>query len=164
MTKIYLSLGSNLGDKKKNLSKAIRYINDQVGHITNISAIYTTEPWGFDSNEYFLNMVVEALTNLSANEILMRLVNIEKKMGRVRDPHAGYVSRTIDVDILFYGNEIIKNQFLTIPHKHICKRKFILQPLSDIAPGFKHPELGKEIQQLLAECTDPSSVKPFYSL
>ncbi|MCF8357288.1 MAG: 2-amino-4-hydroxy-6-hydroxymethyldihydropteridine diphosphokinase [Prolixibacteraceae bacterium] len=159
MNKIYLSLGSNLGNKKKNLQQAIRLVNQRVGDVTNLSGIYLTEPWGFRSNDYFLNMVVEVLTDYSAPEVLEKLLMIEKEMGREREAAAGYSSRLIDIDILFYGNEIVKSPSLVIPHKHISGRKFILRPLCDIAPEMKHPESGKEIRQLLDECTDTSKVE-----
>jgi 2-amino-4-hydroxy-6-hydroxymethyldihydropteridine diphosphokinase len=159
MTKIYLSLGSNLGNKKRNLQRAIVFINQRVGNVTNLSGIYLTEPWGFRSDEYFLNMVVEVLTDYPAPEVLGKLLMIEREMGRERKPLAGYSSRLIDIDILFYGHEVINTDALTIPHKHLAERKFILQPLNDIAPEFQHPVSGKDIQQLLAECPDTSKVE-----
>lgn len=158
MKKAYLSLGSNLGEKEKNLARAIRYINLEVGHVVDLSGIYETEPWGFESDSKFLNMVVEIVSDLTPLEMIDKCLEIETKLGRSRNSNEGYSSRIIDIDILFYENEIILEKKLILPHPHLQDRRFILEPLCDLAPDFVHPVLHESISALLANCADPSIV------
>lgn len=159
MNTVYLSLGANLGEKEKNFLRAIQLINAQIGTIVDLSGLYETEPWGFESDDKFLNMVVAILSDYSANEVLEQCMKIEKEIGRVRVENAkGYSSRVIDVDILFYNNDIIAESTLIIPHEHILSRRFILEPMCDIAPDFIHPVAGKTIAELLASCSDKTEV------
>lgn len=158
MHKAFLSLGTNMGKREKNLSKAIRYINVGIGHIIDLSGIYETEPWGFESEDKFLNMVVEIITELTPLEMIDKCLEIETRLGRERDDTEGYTSRPIDVDILFYNEEIISESNLIVPHPHLHNRKFILEPLSEIAPDYMHPILGMSINELKDVCPDKSSV------
>ncbi|MDA3817347.1 MAG: 2-amino-4-hydroxy-6-hydroxymethyldihydropteridine diphosphokinase [Prolixibacteraceae bacterium] len=158
MIKAFLSLGSNVGDRHKFLSRAIRYINVGIGHIIDLSGVYETEAWGFDTEEKFLNMAVEIMTDYSPAEMLQKCHEIETKLGRERSDNEGYVSRPIDVDILLYANEIIDTPELTIPHKHLHERRFVLEPLSEISPDYVHPVLKLTIKELLKQCTDDKDV------
>jgi len=158
MSFVYLSLGTNLGERKLNLKSAIKEIG-ALGSIDQISSIYETEPWGFSSENKFLNMVIEIQTNIPASQLINECLNIEAILGRTRGSALGYESRIIDIDILFFGNEVVKSDELTIPHPHIQDRRFILKPLSEIAPNFLHPFLGKTISELLLICSDQCSVQ-----
>lgn len=164
MKKAFISLGTNLGDRNKNLLKAVRYINVGVGHIIDLSGIYETDPWGFDSNDKFLNMVIEIITDLTPEEMLMKCMEIESIMGRSRDESSGYSSRIIDIDILFYADQIIQTKSLKIPHPYLHERNFVLEPLCEIAPDLVHPVLELTIAELLNNSTDQSNVKQLGSL
>jgi len=153
MVKVYLLLGGNLGDKKLVFEKATKFLKENVGAILQQSHIYETEPWGFESSDLFWNQVLELVTSLSPEEVLWQTQHIELELGRVRKERQ-YDSRIIDIDILFYGEEIVQVPNLVIPHPRIQERNFALVPLNEIAPELKHPILQKNIGQLLAECTD----------
>jgi 2-amino-4-hydroxy-6-hydroxymethyldihydropteridine diphosphokinase len=158
MIKLYILLGGNLGDKQQVFSEARARLNQLVGMITNQSAIYETEPWGFESDDNFWNQAIEFETSLSPEGVLHQTQQIEHELGRIRKPNQ-YGSRNIDIDILFYGVQVIGLENLTVPHPRIQERKFALVPLCEIAPGLVHPILQKSIQQLLEECTDPLTVE-----
>jgi len=157
MTRLYILLGGNLGDKQKVFSDARALLLEQVGEITALSAIYETEPWGFESTDYFWNQVLEISTALSPEELLRQTQQIELQLGRIRKA-TQYDSRIIDIDILFYGNQIIESDNLSVPHPRIQERKFVLVPLCEIAPELMHPVFHKNIRQLLEECPDPLKV------
>ncbi|MFD2542483.1 2-amino-4-hydroxy-6-hydroxymethyldihydropteridine diphosphokinase [Lacinutrix gracilariae] len=157
--KAYISLGSNKGDKFKNLQNAIDCIHQQVGNIKIISKVYKTPAFGFEG-EAFLNTCLILETDLKPNKLLRLLLDIEKQLGRVRTNAPGYQARIIDLDIVFYGEEIIDAKTLQVPHPEMQKRKFVLQPLFDIASKVKHPVLNKDIGELLAACTDTSVLEP----
>ncbi|MDP4291155.1 MAG: 2-amino-4-hydroxy-6-hydroxymethyldihydropteridine diphosphokinase [Bacteroidota bacterium] len=155
METAFLLLGGNVGDREKCINDAITLINREAGTVTQASALYETEPWGMQKADKFLNIAIELSTKLSALELLDVLLNIEKQLGRERNPLIKeYESRPIDIDILFYGTEIIQTPRLTIPHPQLQARKFVLVPLCDIAPEFIHPILQKSIMTLLNECQD----------
>lgn len=157
MTKLYLLLGGNLGDKKSVFAEARMILEKVVGKITAQSALYETEPWGFDSEDLFWNQVLEITTVLSPDEVLQQTQNAETGLGRIRKANQ-YASRIIDIDILFYGELIINQANLIVPHPRIQERKFTLIPLCEIAPDLIHPVFQKNIRQLLDECTDPLKV------
>jgi deoxyguanosine kinase len=154
MKKVFLSLGTNLGKKREYLSAATQEIARKIGNCTLISGIYETEAWGFESENNFLNQVIEITTNLEPSVLISQCLEIEKELGRERNNSGKYESRIIDIDILFYGDEVIHSENLQIPHPHLHKRRFILKPLNEIAPDMIHPALGKSISKLLTECTD----------
>jgi 2-amino-4-hydroxy-6-hydroxymethyldihydropteridine diphosphokinase len=154
----YLGLGTNLGDREENLKKAIENIIMSAGEVISLSGIYVTEPWGFRSEDHFLNMVIRIKTSLKPIDLLKRLLKIEMQMGRVRGSEK-YSSRIIDIDILLYENETINKPYLKIPHPRIQERKFVLVPLCDIAAEKIHPVLKKTFKILLEECNDESIVK-----
>ncbi|MBO7439698.1 MAG: 2-amino-4-hydroxy-6-hydroxymethyldihydropteridine diphosphokinase [Bacteroidales bacterium] len=148
----YLSLGSNLGDRADNLRRAIEQIAASVGTVTMQSPIYETQSWGY-SDEDYLNQTIACETALTPLQLLQTVNTIESQMGRIRSGN-GYEARPIDIDILFYDNEILDTPQLVIPHPKIALRRFVLQPTADIAPDFVHPTIHKTIRQLLEECED----------
>jgi len=160
MCKVYLGLGSNQGDRINYIQQAIQAIEQEIGEVRKSSSYYETEPWGFDTNESFINQVVEVSTDLSANKVLNHLLLIEKYLGRDRMPNGqAYSNRIIDIDILFYENHQISSPNLQVPHPHMHKRNFVLQPLNEIAPNLIHPDLQIPIHGLLKNCCDNSKVK-----
>ncbi|MGD0582234.1 MAG: 2-amino-4-hydroxy-6-hydroxymethyldihydropteridine diphosphokinase [Bacteroidales bacterium] len=156
----YLGLGSNLGDRIGFLKEATRMIGESAGKIIAVSSVYETEPVEVEKGGDFLNMVVCVGTDLSPSGLLGRILMIESKLGRIRC-ETRYSSRTIDIDILFYNNEIIENDSLSIPHPRLHLRKFVLIPINELATGLVHPVLGKSIKELLDECPDTSKVTLF---
>lgn len=159
INKVFLLLGSNKGDRLWMLSEAMKKISF-MGEIVSRSSIYETEPWGFGSEENFLNTAVELHTCYSPAEILCEIKSIEIQLGR--EPFmGGYRSREIDIDILFYDSDIIFREDLVIPHPLIPQRKFALVPLSEIAGDFIHPVANKTISEMLSDCNDISKVTRF---
>ncbi|MEN8172836.1 MAG: 2-amino-4-hydroxy-6-hydroxymethyldihydropteridine diphosphokinase [Chloroflexota bacterium] len=144
--KIYLALGTNLGDREINLRDALAALPPKVS-LSEQSPIYETVPWGFDDQPNFLNMVIEGGTNLSPFELLAYLKEIEFQLGRRPTFRNG--PRVVDLDILFYDDWIVQSEELVIPHPRLHKRAFVLVPLADIAPNFLHPSIQTPIQELL---------------
>ena len=157
MAKVYIILGGNLGDRMKNLELARNLIGDKIGPVVSCSSIYETEPWGFVSEKLFINQAVEIDTVLTPLEILQCIKMIEEELGRTRGVER-YMERTIDIDILFYDYIVTETQELTIPHPEMAKRRFVLEPLAEIAPEMIHPVLKKLVKELLVECTDSCKV------
>jgi len=164
MEKCYLLLGSNTGDRLAYLEKASEAISSIAGPITRCSSVYETEPWGFEDNKTFLNQVIELHTDMQAAELMEKILDTENKLGRMRSPGSSrYISRTIDIDILFYGQQVIDQPGLTIPHPRLHQRRFTLVPLSEIAPGMLHPVLNKSISDLEKICPDHLKVTKYNS-
>lgn len=151
-------MGSNLTDRLLMLNQAEGYIQKNIGEINTKSRIYESAPWGFEASTSFLNQTLIIETQLDPLEILLEIKQIEDLLGRVKTAE-NYESRTIDIDILFFNDEIIKLPQLIIPHPQIQNRKFTLVPLAEIALKFVHPEFKKTIQDLLLDCKDESIVK-----
>lgn len=151
MANVYIGLGSNLGDRKKNITNATVILGSVMGDIKILSSIYETKPWGFSSNNLFLNAVILIETDCTPETCLQMAKRIEEEMGRTYAHHERYEDRVIDIDILLYDDITIHTENLTIPHPLIQEREFVLQPLSEIAPELIHPVLNKPIKDLLEE-------------
>jgi 2-amino-4-hydroxy-6-hydroxymethyldihydropteridine pyrophosphokinase len=152
MATVYLGLGSNIGNKRRNLITASALLAERAGDIPALSAIYETEPWGFESENSFMNSALILETELFPEALLEVITQIEKELGRVeKSVKQQYKDRVIDIDILFYDNDVIDTQSLTIPHPLIARRSFVLEPLMEIAPFLKHPVLNKTILELYNE-------------
>lgn len=159
MTIAYLSLGSNQGDRIGYIQQASSLINmaDNIS-IVRTSAFYETEPWNMTTKTWFANAVIEIKTSLSPEKLLEECQRIEKMLGRTPKETAGYADRTIDIDILFYGKEIIAEDNLMIPHKYVHLRAFTLVPLLELIPDFEHPVLRKTISELHNDLENPEMV------
>ncbi len=158
LKKVYISIGSNLGNKLQNLQDAIFMLGKEVGDIPSISKVYQSTSWGFEADD-FLNACIELDTRSSPQIVLKKVLSIEKKLGRERFKESGYESRSIDIDLLYYENVVLHSDELTIPHPKLQERKFVLLPLADIAPQFYHPILKKDTRNLLQECNDESKLE-----
>ena len=157
MNKTYFLLGSNMGNSRQKILQAQKHIAKQIGTITRSSAFYTTAAWGKTDQPDFLNQVIVVETNLTAAATMQTILSIEKKMGRIRTKKNE--PRIIDIDILFFNKEIIKEEALIIPHPQIQNRRFVLIPLNELSANFIHPVLKKTIHHLLRVCTDKLAVK-----
>jgi 2-amino-4-hydroxy-6-hydroxymethyldihydropteridine diphosphokinase len=157
MNKIYLLLGSNMGNSKKMLLAALKKIEKHIGPIIRKSNFYTTAAWGKTDQPDFLNQVIIVQSNHTAQKIIEDILKIEQQMGRIRTEKNA--PRIIDIDILFFNKDIINTDHLIIPHIAIQKRRFVLVPLNELSPNFIHPILKKTIHQLLLKCPDKLMVK-----
>jgi 2-amino-4-hydroxy-6-hydroxymethyldihydropteridine diphosphokinase len=152
---IFLSLGTNIGNKAFNLAQASKLIGI-ISQITQKSSLYGTDAWGNTDQPAFYNQVLAINTTLRPEDLLENLLSIERELGRVREERWG--PRVIDIDILFYNDKIIDSHHLTVPHPGIALRRFVLEPLAEIRPDFIHPVLQQTVSSLLASCKDPLSV------
>ncbi|WP_312696948.1 2-amino-4-hydroxy-6-hydroxymethyldihydropteridine diphosphokinase [Sphingobacterium mizutaii] len=157
MNKVYLLLGANIGNPNKQLEDAKVEIEDRIGEITLQSKIYESEAWGVENQPVFLNQVILLETELSANKVLNEILKIEILLGRIRGQRWG--SRIIDIDILYYNEDIIHTEDLQVPHPYIQERNFTLIPLVEIAEDYLHPIFKKSNKELLEESTDQLKVK-----
>lgn len=159
MAIVYLSLGSNNGDRIGYIQQATSLLGAvEAISIIRTSAFYETEPWGMHSENWFVNAVVELKTSLSPDELLAECCRVENVLGRTDKTSEEYKDRTIDIDILFYGKEIISGDNLTIPHKYLHLRAFALVPLLELIPDFEHPLLHKTISELYDDLENPEMV------
>jgi len=159
MVEAFLALGSNIGDQRENLKKALLFLGEKL-HIVKISSIYETEPMYVEDQEWFLNCVVKAVTELSPRALLDFTMETEQRIGRKRDnDEKRYGPRIIDIDILFYGDSIVSEKDLEIPHPRIQERLFVLIPLAEIDPSLVHPVCRKNITQLLGELHSNKTVR-----
>lgn len=160
MAIVYLSLGSNSGDRIGFVQQATSLLAAADGiTLVRTSAFYETEPWGMESENWFVNAVVELKTTLSPRDLLKECQRIEKQLGRKHDSsNKGYADRTIDIDILFYNKDIINEDDLVIPHKYLHLRAFTLVPLLELIPNFEHPVLHRTISELHNDLENPEMV------
>lgn len=156
MNTIFLGMGTNLGDRQQNLQRAVDGLAAGMT-ITAVSQLYETPPWGVDEQPAFFNMCLAANTMQTPDQLLPFIKNLEKKIGRTPTYHWG--PRLIDIDILFYNNDIIIEPDLTVPHLHMANRAFVLAPLADIALDFLHPQTGKSVKQML-DAVDKMGIRP----
>ena len=154
----YLLAGTNLGDRLSNLLSARKKITGSIGEIISMSHIYETEPWGFESDNSFYNQAFCIRTDLPVSTILELIHKIEKEAGRTRTS-GRYTDRTLDIDILMFGDKIVKARNLIIPHPFLHLRRFALAPMAEISPDVIHPVFNKSISQLLVNCDDKIRVK-----
>ena len=158
MNRIFLITGGNIGNRKKNLKTAAALIQEQIGTIIQSSKIYETDAWGITNQPAFYNQIHIVESKFSAEEILNKILNIEEKMGRVRT--IKNAARIIDIDILFFNDEIINQMNLIVPHPQIMNRRFVLMPMNELASEMTHPVFKKSIHELLENCKDELRVRP----
>lgn len=152
MEHVYLLTGSNLGNRQHQLEQAQQQLVTRCGVLVAQSGVYQTAAWGKEDQPDFLNQVLVLATHLLPHNLLSTLLAIEQQLGRQRKEKWG--ERSIDIDILYYGNNVIDTELLVVPHPHLQNRKFALEPLCEVAPEFVHPVLHKTNKELLAECSD----------
>lgn len=157
MPKVFLSLGSNIGDRAANIIRALDALEKLGVRVTRQSSLYETEPVEFREQDWFLNSVVEAQTELEPLELLDAVLAVERSLGRERRVPKG--PRLIDIDILLYGDSVIHTPEIDIPHPRMTARRFVLVPFTEIAPSALHPVLGQSIAELLAETPDRGEVR-----
>ncbi len=155
MTTVYFSLGSNLGDRALNLALARNHLEAEDARILRASSIYETAPRDLTAQPWFLNQVIEAETTLFPRQLLHRVLKIERAMGRKRTVAKG--PRVIDIDILLFGGSIVSAPDLDIPHPRIAERRFVLEPLAELAPDFRHPVTRKTVREMLAKVMDQAA-------
>ena len=150
MTRCYILFGSNQGDKEALLEQSCALINNRCGTVVERSSAYLTEPWGFEAEEWFLNELLVVDTEMEPDDLMDALLEIEKELGRVRIPgYQGYTSRTCDLDILYYGDQVIHTDKVDVPHPRLHLRRFALEPLCEVIPDFQHPVFHLSQTQLL---------------
>lgn len=161
MSKATLLLGGNMGDRVAILDSAKTHIAQKAGEILKYSSLYESESWGFNSENTFLNQVIQIETSLAPHQLLDELKSIEIKHGRRKNNSEEYSSRLLDVDILFYNDDSFEDHDLVIPHPRLHKRKFTLLPLREIDCNYVHPKLNKTIEEIYHDCDDQLEVKLF---
>ena len=160
MKKVFIGLGTNLGEKILNLTRAVDLIKDRIGPVLKESSYYRTPPWGFDSTEDFINQVILVECELTPDDLLKELKRIESEMGRKqRCASDGYKDRLIDLDIIDFNGEVIDDPNITVPHAHLADRDFVLVPLNEIAEKWKHPRTNSEISDVLKALGNTSNIE-----
>lgn len=159
MALVYLGLGTNIGNKRKNMVTAAALLAERAGDVLSLSSFYETEPWGFASENTFLNAALELETDCSPMELLRLTQQIEREMGRTQKSDGSYHDRIIDIDILLYGNEVVHHEDLVVPHPVMQQRLFVMQPLAEIAPSLVHPVLQKSMYDLYMDLLDSEDLE-----
>ena len=153
---VYLGLGTNLGDKEQNLRMSIKKIEERIGNVVSLSAFYATAPWGFSSENSFLNAAVCVETTLLPLQVLEETQRIERELGRTEKSVNGlYADRLIDIDLLLYDDRVMDAEGLILPHPLMTERRFLMEPLSEIAPDVVHPVLHKTMKELFISSFSP---------
>ena len=153
---VYLGLGTNLGDKEQNLRMSIKKIEERIGNVVSLSAFYATAPWGFSSENSFLNAAVCVETTLLPLQVLEETQRIERELGRTEKSVNGlYADRLIDIDLLLYDDRVMDAEGLVLPHPLMTERRFVMEPLSEIAPDVVHPVLHKTMKELFTSSFSP---------
>lgn len=152
MRVVSINIGTNLGDRKGNLRRAVAAVERLSGKPPRISDIYESESWGYRSDNPFYNIAVEFESDLSGEELLRAFQQIEREIGSAshRDESGGYADRLLDIDIIYLGEEIVKTDKLQVPHPHMEEREFVLAPLAELSPRWRHPRLGQTVEEMLS--------------
>jgi 2-amino-4-hydroxy-6-hydroxymethyldihydropteridine diphosphokinase len=158
-SQVIIGLGSNIGDRFASLSRALTLLRKEAGDIIAVSSVWETEPWGFEADEHFLNMVVVLKVSKHPRQLMQLFRSLEGRMGRKRNKGGTYESRIIDIDILLWENRVISMPGLEVPHPKLAGRRFVLEPLSEVAPDAVHPVTGLTVREMLALCDDRSDVR-----
>ncbi len=156
---VFISAGSNSGDRLFYLREALRLLNGGFFRVDAVSSVYESEPWGFEDPVSFYNICFSGYVTVNPPVLMRRLLEIEEILGRVRGNGTSYTSRTLDLDILFWDDLLIYSPELDIPHPRAHLRKFVLEPLSEIAPELVHPKFGLSVSELLRKCPDKGEIK-----
>lgn len=156
---VIIGLGSNLSDRFAALSRALILLKEEAGDIVAASSVWETEPWGFDADDKFLNMVAVLETDRQPRQLMQLFRSIEGRMGRKRSGGGRYESRIIDIDILLWQDRVISMPGLEVPHPRLADRRFVLEPLNEVAPGAVHPITGLTVKEMLDLCADRSDVR-----
>jgi len=158
-SQVIIGLGSNMGDRFASLSRALVFLREEAGTILAASSVWETEPWGFEADEQFLNMVVALRTKMQPGQLMQLFRSIEGRMGRKRNQGGRYESRIIDIDILLWENRVISIPGLEVPHPKLADRRFVLEPLCEVAPDAVHPVTGLTAREMRSLCDDRSDVR-----
>ena len=158
-TQVIIGLGSNLNDRFAALSHTLTLLKEEAGDIVAASSVWETEPWGFEADDQFLNMVVVLETGKQPSQLMQLFRSLEGRMGRKRSGGGRYESRIIDIDILLWEDRVISMPGLEVPHPKLADRRFVLEPLSEVAPDAVHPVTGLTVKEMLALCDDRSDVR-----
>lgn len=158
-SRVIIGLGSNMGDRLAALGRALTHISQEAGNLCAVSSLWESEPWGFDADEHFYNLVAVLETVMQPQELMQLFRSVEGRMGRTRNKGGRYESRIIDIDILLWEDRIISLPGLEVPHPKIADRRFVLEPLCEVAPDACHPVTGMTSLEMLAGCEDRSDVR-----
>ncbi len=158
-SRVIAGLGSNLGDRLAAMRRALELIREEAGEVVALSSVWETEPWGFNADDHFLNMVAVIDTTKQPRQLMLLFSSIEGRMGRRRSDGGRYESRIIDIDILLWGERVISLPGLEVPHPRIADRRFVLEPLYEVAPDVVHPVTGLTVTEMLEMCEDRSDVR-----
>lgn len=163
MAQAYIGMGSNLGKREDFLRRATALLAERGGELVALSSFYQTRAWGMDNAPDFLNAVLLLKTDLEPEALLELMLELEQELGRVRSKSDGYENRSIDLDLLFYDDLVLETEDLSLPHPAIAKRRFVLEPLTELAPELQHPSLNQSMEELLHACTDETAIEKWTS-